>query len=124
AVRDSSGGRGLDANELLLQFVWAWQSRESRLARLLHRLILSDAPDPLPLSGVYLAGTGRDPATGQAFVDGVFKVLDDAQNAVAWTPGALVSDADYRRFTRLGYAVLAVAVAAVVMAALFLQPDA
>jgi hypothetical protein len=100
---------------LLLREVY---QRGPRLARILGRGLAAgggpaaDPLDALPLfGGCYLAGTGRA-AAEQGFIPGVFQRLLDSQSVVSWSGAALAEDARYRRWTAVGYAGLAAALAA------------
>jgi hypothetical protein len=91
--------------------------RGPRLARIFGRGLpggsgqeAADPLDALPLfGGCYLAGTGRSPAE-QAFVPAVVQRLIDGQSSVSWTGAALAEDARYRRWTAIGYMVMAAAI--------------
>ena len=103
----------------------AAQERMPRLARLLRTGLplptgTSDGLDgPLLFAGCYLAGTGRE-VFDQAFVPGVFERLTENQGYVAWTQGAVIDDANYRRYTTIGYAFIAVGVAALVLVSMWM----
>ena len=90
--------------ELLRQI----RGRMLRLSRVLIRACASDGDRVEMLGGCYLAGTGTDPASEQAFIPGVFRRLSEYQDFVAWTPGAVKEDATYLAWTRYGYIALAV----------------
>jgi hypothetical protein len=75
-----------------------------------------DELDGLPLfGGCYLSGTGAR-ATGQAFVTGVFKRLDEDQDCVAWTRRAYAEDRRLARWAKIGYIAIAAAVVVAVLA--------
>ncbi len=95
-------------NAALFRFANAVLRRESDLARLLARFAVLDGGQRLLYGGCYLAATGADPEAEQAFVPGVFRLLIENQNHVAWTPAALAEETSYRTWTTYGYlAVLA-----------------
>ncbi len=95
-------------NTRLYQFLWQIRDRQKRLSRILTRGIVMHSQGPTMLGGCCFAATGRDRAREQGFASAVFRLLNDNQNFVSWTPEALGIEADYRRWTRLGYAALAV----------------
>jgi hypothetical protein len=103
----------------------AAQERMPRLARLLRTGLplptgTADGLDgPLLFAGCYLAGTGRE-QFDQAFVPGVFERLTENQGYVAWTQGAVIEDANYRRYASIGYAFIAVGVAALVLVSMWM----
>jgi hypothetical protein len=74
---------------------------------------LGDAP---LYGGCYIAATGTQEGDGQAFVQGVFQKVIEAQDKVQWTPEARAADARLGRLITLGYAGLAAAVLAGVAA--------
>ena len=73
---------------------------------LIRALERDDHAAPL-LGGCYLGCTGRHPTQEQAFVTGVFPLLVDNQNFVAWTREALNEDTLFRRWSLYGYIGLA-----------------
>jgi hypothetical protein len=104
----------------LYWFLQEVRGRLQHLGRLLARTVAPEAGPPL-FGGCYLAGTGAD-AQGQAFLAGVFRRLIDNQNAVSWTADALVEEANYRRWTRMGYLWLgALAVGVILLAVSWLR---
>lgn len=116
---------GQDPNRDLYLLLREVHRRVPRFAAILGRVPAGGEQDAgdgeelgaLPLfGGCYLTGTGTRPS-GQAFVTGVFQRLIDDQAAVAWTRRAYAEDARYRRMSAAGYAVIAVVLAAVVVAA-------
>ncbi len=119
---DVSDKRTVAARNLFHLFRAA-QERMPRLARLLRSGLplptgTSDGLDgPLLFAGCYLAGTGRDPQE-QAFVPGVFDRLSENQGFVAWTQGAVVDDANYRRYANMGLLAVAASVVALTVVSL------
>jgi hypothetical protein len=89
----------LQGNLRLFELLATVRERRRRLGRFLTRGLLLDERGPFMLGGVYLGGTGEE--EGQAFVSGVFQRLEENQNNVAWTHEALVSEARYRRWSRV-----------------------
>lgn len=113
-------------NTELYRLLGGIRDRQSRIARVLTRAVLSEGAPPAMLGGCYLAGTGPDQATDQAFIPGVFRRLTESQDFVAWTPEALADERRHLRWVRIGYTALALvtaACAAVAGYALFLTGD-
>ncbi len=93
----------LNDNAALYQLLASVRERLDHVGQVLARAaLLGDGQRPL-LGGCFLAATGADPSKDQAFVAGVFRLLLENQNAVAWTPEALAEEADYQRWTMYGY---------------------
>jgi hypothetical protein len=102
----------LSSNGRLFMLLQDGRERLRNLARLVGRGLRLDGDDRPLLGGCYLAATGADAERDQAFLTGVLRRAIDNQNYVVWTADALAEDADYRRWTLLGYLGLAVFVAA------------
>lgn len=97
------------ANTGLYRLLYQIRERRKRLGRVVSRAATFDTSGPLLYGGCYLSGTGRDSAREQAFVAGVFQRLIREQSAVQWTEEGTREEADYERWTRYGYAGLAIA---------------
>jgi IcmF-related N-terminal domain len=95
-------------NVRLYQLLQQVRERHRRLGRLLSRAVLIDGLPAVMLGGCYLAGTGPDPRSQQAFLPGVFRRLIETQDFVAWTPETLAREASDNRKVRIGYCVLGV----------------
>jgi hypothetical protein len=93
----------LRGNIRLYQFLTQLQDRDKRLARTLSLALAPEHRGPFEFAGCYLAATGTDPGYEQAFVGGVFHRLIESQDHVWWTDEALAREAEYRRWTVLGY---------------------
>ena len=104
----------VDVNSRLFQLFDEMHERSGRLGRILTAIVSSKAPPaPLLFGGCYLAGTGTDAATEQAFVQGLLtERLLETEELVFWTAQAQAEDAAYRRWVNLGWAALAVVVVA------------
>lgn len=89
-------------NARLFRFFAEMHGRMMRLGRLLGRLLSLDQRGQIMLGGVFVAGTGREPAREQGFVGGVLRLLIDGQNFVSWTPEAIRQEATYRRLATAG----------------------
>ncbi len=98
------------------------RDRQHRLGGILKRGILREAAANSLFGGCYLAATGRDARSEQAFVGGVFPLLLDNQNFVSWTPTALSEDGSYQRWAGFGYAGLAAVAVVLVSATYFFWP--
>jgi len=99
---ETPGGEGvtdvLQGNSAILTFLTELREREAKLVELISSSCLTHADEPLLFGGCYLAGTGNDPATQQAFAEGVFKRLVEDQDLVSWTADALQEDGrDHQR---------------------------
>ncbi len=105
-------------NVRLYRFLHAVQQREARLTRIVERGLLS-ANQNVCLGGLYFAATGNDENTNQAFLPGVLPQILEMQNFVAWSPAALRADARCRRWTRIGYVLLAMVVVGLAAAAIW-----
>ena len=102
----------LRGNVRLCQFLHQMRHRRKRLTRILTRGICPNGAGPWRLGGCFLAATGSDAAHEQGFAGGIFPQLLEMQNSVAWSEQAIADDASCRRWTKAGYATLAVSVAA------------
>jgi hypothetical protein len=92
------------------------QERSPRLARILSDgLAKKAATGPLLFGGCYLAGTGSDPEREQAFVRGLLHRLDENQSNVYWTQATLAEEAVYALWVNIGWTVIALVVAGVVI---------
>lgn len=119
-VRATPGG-GDRHNRNLYQLMRAVFDRGPRLGELLATGIppvggdddLADAP---LYGGCYIAATGTA-GDGQAFVQGVFQKVIEAQDKVQWMPEARAADARLGRLLNLGYTGMAVVVLAGLAAA-------
>jgi hypothetical protein len=105
-------GRGsheavLRGNLRLYQFLAQLQDRHMRLTRTLTLAVAPEHRGPCEFAGCYVAATGTDPVLEQAFVGGVFRRLIESQDYVSWTDAALAREAEYRRWTVIGYLGLA-----------------
>jgi hypothetical protein len=94
-------------NVQLYQFLSQMRGRQKRLSRILARGVVGDGAAPPMFGGCYIAGTGRN-SRDQAFVEGVFQRLLQDQSFVAWTQAATAGEANFYRWTRIGYVSLAV----------------
>jgi hypothetical protein len=102
------------ANARLVQFLGEWRRRQPHLSRLLTQGLTTEPGEPALLGGCWVGAAGPDPARGQAFVHGVFRLLIEDQNNVFWTAQALNDDRHFRRLTWLAYAAAALLAAALV----------
>jgi hypothetical protein len=93
-------------NGKLFELIEHLEQRRAGLEIVIRRIIHGNAPDGLYFGGFYLAATGADPQSDQAFVPGVFRLMVDHQNKVAWTDEALEEEADYQRWAVFGYAAM------------------
>jgi hypothetical protein len=100
----------LDGTADLYRLVAELRARRKRLARLLTRAFLLDSADAYLFGGVYLAPTGPD--VRPTLTPGVMAHVQENQNAVSWTPQALAAELSYRRWTWIGWVVIAALVAA------------
>jgi hypothetical protein len=92
------------------------QVRRPRLATILsHGLAQKAAAGPLLFGGCYLAGTGSDLESEQAFVRGPLARLDEEQNNVYWTQATLAEEAVYAFWVNIGWNVIVTVVAGVVI---------
>ena len=102
----------LRGNVRLCQFLHQMRHRQKRLTRILTRGVCPDGAGPWRLGGCFLAATGPDAVHEQGFAGGIFPQLLEMQNSVAWNEQAIADDASCQRWTKAGYATLALSVAA------------
>jgi hypothetical protein len=102
-------------NAHLYEFLYEGRQRLAHLGHLVSRAVTGEDTGPAMLGGCYVAGTGGDGLTEQAFLAGVVQRVLEHQNAVRWTDEALAEDAEYRRYAFLGYAALLLFVIGVVV---------
>jgi hypothetical protein len=105
-------------NTQLYKLLYEVRERQKALGRILTRGVITDQAGPLLLGGCYVTATGRDATREQAFTAGVFRRLVDEQNFVSWTADAIAEEADYQRWTKIGYWAVG-GFAALVLVALF-----
>ena len=111
-------GRGdvLRANSRLYQLLVEMRKRHRAFHHILTRSMSTGGGGPPLFGGCFLAATGADAEKEQAFVHGVFRQLIESQNYVSWTKDALEEEAEYKRWTRVGYLViLALVVSAAIL---------
>ena len=95
-------------NVRLYRFLWDLRERQKRLGRILTRAVVMHTQGATMLGGCCFAATGRDRTREQGFAAAVFRLLNENQNFVAWTPEALAAESEYRRWTNFGYAALGI----------------
>jgi IcmF-related N-terminal domain len=94
-------------NGRLCRFMGAMRDGQKRLTRIVLQGLLSKTGGPELLGGCYLAATGRDATSAQAFVASLFQDrLLASISYVAWSQEALDEDANFHRWTRFGYTAL------------------
>jgi hypothetical protein len=106
--REGTAADHIRANAQLYKLMYEMGQRQKLLARILARGLPLDQPGPLLFGGCYVAATGPDAAREQAFAAGVFRRLVDEQNFVSWTQEALDEEAEYERWSKIGYAAVGV----------------
>jgi hypothetical protein len=116
---DSPGKEDLLAavrgNGHLCQLLGQMRLRQHRFARILTRGLLLEQSGPLMLGGCYVAATGADAAFEQAFAAGVFSRLVEDQGLLCWTDEALAEENASQRWANLGYTVLGILAALIVV---------
>lgn len=103
----------LAGNTALYRFLAGVRAALPRLERVAARVAVP-AGRPAKFAGAYLAATGAEPKN-QAFLAGVFRILADNQNAVAWSASARTADAAYKLWSMLGYLVVGLCVIAIIV---------
>ncbi len=119
---DPSASLPGSSNAKLYEFLARIRATQKRLARILNRGVVMQAPGAPMLGGCGIAATGKDLIREQGFAAGIFRLLIDNQNHVSWTEDARQADADYRRWTALGYIGLVAFVAAILVLGYVLWP--
>jgi hypothetical protein len=109
----------LRGNIRLFRFLNGVVERGERVARLVRDSIPTLRGEPVMFGGCYLAGTGHDPATDQAFASGVLmRLIKEDQDSVSWTAEALDRDATAARLAgRLRLALILIITLGVLAAA-------
>jgi hypothetical protein len=101
------------ANGRLFLLADELKQRARRLGTILTRgLVPKSTIGPLMFGGCYLAGTGSDPEREQGFVRGLLDRLTEGQSCVYWTRRTLEEEAVYTRWVGVGWAVLSLAILA------------
>jgi len=103
---DEGRGAVLQANARLYQLLVQMRQRHRAFHHILTRSLATSSAGPLLFGGCFLAATGADAEKEQAFVHGVFRSLIENQNYVSWSKDALEEEAEYARWTRIGYLVI------------------
>ena len=88
------------------------------LASLVRQCLPNLPGDKLLFGGCYLAGTGENPETEQAFAPGVLARLMEMQDDVSWTEEALQEDARFLRRAATLKTILGLVIAALVVSIL------
>jgi hypothetical protein len=88
------------ANSQLFRFLGTIRDRRDRLAQMVRDCIPALPEESILYRGCYLAGTGPDPTTDQAFAPGVLMLLIKQQDNVTWTDAALRRDSAFRQLSR------------------------
>ena len=86
---EQEGPGMLDGNIRLYQLLYQLRERRQRLTRLLSRSVLGRR---CRWAGASLAPAHDERGVDAAFVEGVFPLLVQSQNAVSWTPPPLAED--------------------------------
>jgi hypothetical protein len=76
------------------------RDRHERLAQVVKDCLPTLSGEPILFRGCYLAGTGTDSVTEQAFASSVLRRLIEDQDNVTWTSTALLQDASFTRVAR------------------------
>jgi hypothetical protein len=99
-----SGGQDVTevvrVNSQLYRFLATMRDRHERLAQVVKDCLPTLSGEPILYRGCYLAGTGTDSVTEQAFASSVLRRLIDDQDNVTWTSAALLQDAGFTRVAR------------------------
>ena len=115
-------GQVLARNARLYHFLADMHRRATHLSTILTRAWSAASPGPALFGGCFLAGTGEDPTSQQAFVPEVFRLLIDNQNYVSWTKRTLAQDSDYKRLAAFGYTGLSLFVVSLLILWMFFWP--
>ncbi len=97
----------VQGNSAIFRFLAAFCEREERLGQIIAGCFSAPPGEPLLYGGCYLAGTGTDASTQQAFANGVFKRLIKDQDLVTWTGDAIDEDQRYAKLAKVMTIVLA-----------------
>ncbi len=103
----------MSKNKNYFLFLDQLQQRCDHLSRILVNGMARNVNGPLLFGGTYVAATGSDRDTEQAFVRGVVNRLIECQAFVSWTEEAIAEDARSHRTATIGYSALAILAAAV-----------
>ncbi len=95
------------ANSRIFEFQAAVTRRVPGLSKVLSRIESTESEVGFWLGGCFFMATSTDPRL-QAFAPGVFRLLLENQNHVAWTNETLADEADYQRWIIVGYAAMAI----------------
>ncbi len=87
-------------NSQLYRFLATMRDRHERLAQVVKDCLPTLSGEPILFRGCYLAGTGTDSVTEQAFASSVLRRLIEDQDNVTWTSAALLHDASFTRVAR------------------------
>ncbi len=108
----------LTSNQQIFRLLVRIRERRGALASLVRQCLPNLPGDKLLFGGCYLAGTGEDSETEQAFAPGVFARLIEMQDEVSWTDDALREDASFLRLAATLKTILSLVIAALVVSIL------
>jgi hypothetical protein len=95
-------------NVQLFRLLSEVRDRQKLLGQILVRGFIQGPAEPAMLGGCYLAGTGLEPSTEQAFVPGVFLRLLQNHELVSWRPEVVAEDESAHRWANFGYTALGI----------------
>jgi IcmF-related N-terminal domain len=105
-IQRAGGADDAKTNTNLYLFLDEMRGRKRNLSRIVTQGIIREAPLPPYYAGCYLAGTGSDKDSEQAFVAGVIKRLMENQSYVSWTEAACKEDERFHDWANRGYTIL------------------
>lgn len=99
----SSKMAALRGNIGLYYLLCEMRTRRKTLSRLLSLAVTLPGQESVLFGGCYLAGTGRNFSSEQAFIPSVFQRLLESQHFVSWTRNAKEEELRYRRWALGGF---------------------
>jgi len=101
-----NGAEMIEINARMFLFLEEFRLRQDRLALVLARAVGMSTTGAPWFGGLYLSGTGSNPALEHAFVPGVMRRLIEEQDYIAWTNEALDEDVRFQQLSMYLYGVL------------------
>ena len=106
SIEKNDYSEAVRGNVRLFRFLTEIRERQKNLGHILTRGFANGKDEPPMFGGCYLAGTGQDALSEQAFIKGVFERPSKDQEFVSWTDEAVQDEAACKKWTAIGYGLI------------------